>query len=73
VRLSVAGGRRGGHLEPVDDEGCLIFGNDWDKAEATIVARDMTSSGDGATTTYTYVADVSLEYAEQRRRILDEI
>jgi hypothetical protein len=49
-----------------------VFGNDWDKAEATIVAREMKSSGDGATTSYTYVADVRLESGETFRATIHE-
>ena len=37
-----------------------MFGQDWDRAEATIVARDAKFSGDGSVATYTYVADVRL-------------
>ena len=49
-----------------------MFGQDWDKAEATIVARDAKFSGSGATATYTYVADVRLASGETFRATIHE-
>jgi hypothetical protein len=50
----------------------LVFGHDWDKAEATIVARDAKFTGDGSTVTYTYVADVRLPTGETFRATINE-
>ncbi len=49
-----------------------MFGNDWDKAEATIVARDAKFTGDGSVATYTYVADVRLPTGETFRATINE-
>ena len=49
-----------------------MFGQDWDKAEATIVARDAKFSGDGSVATYTYVADVRLSSGETFRATVRE-
>jgi Short C-terminal domain len=49
-----------------------VFGQDWDKAEATIVARDAKFTGDGSTATYTYVADVRLSSGETFRATIHE-
>ena len=49
-----------------------MFGHDWDNAEATIVARDAKFSGDGSTTTYTYVADVCLPSGDTFRATIHE-
>jgi hypothetical protein len=49
-----------------------VFGSDWDKAEATIVARDAKYSGDGSVATYTYVADVRLSSGETFRATVHE-
>lgn len=49
-----------------------MFGQDWDKAEATIVARDGKTTGDGMVTTYTYVADVRLPTGETFRATIHE-
>ncbi len=49
-----------------------MFGRDWDKAEATIAARDAKFTGDGSTATYTYVADVRLPSGEVFRATVHE-
>jgi hypothetical protein len=49
-----------------------VFGNDWDKAEATIVDRDAKFTGDGAVATSTYVADVRLVGGEMFRATVHE-
>ena len=49
-----------------------MFGHDWDKAEATIVARDAKFTGDGSVSTYTYVADVRLAGGEVVRATVHE-
>jgi hypothetical protein len=49
-----------------------MFGHDWDVAEATIVARDATFTGDGAVATYTYAADVRLASGETFRTTVHE-
>ncbi|MGA8245659.1 MAG: SHOCT domain-containing protein [Nocardioides sp.] len=49
-----------------------MFGQDWDRAEATIVARDAKFTGDGAVATYTYVADVRLSSGETFRATVRE-
>ena len=49
-----------------------MFGGDWDKAEASIVARDAKFTGDGMTATYTYVADVRLASGETFRATVHE-
>ncbi|MBK9740004.1 MAG: SHOCT domain-containing protein [Actinobacteria bacterium] len=49
-----------------------MFGRDWDRAEATIVARDAKFSGDGSVATYTYVADVRLTSGETFRATIHE-
>jgi hypothetical protein len=49
-----------------------MFGQDWDKAEATIVARDAKFTGDGSVATYTYVADVRLASGETFRATIHE-
>jgi hypothetical protein len=49
-----------------------MFGQDWDKAEATITARDGKFFGDGSTVTYTYVADVRLASGETFRTTINE-
>jgi len=49
-----------------------MFGQDWDKAEATIAARDAKFTGDGAVATYTYVADVRLASGETFRATVHE-
>lgn len=49
-----------------------MFGNDWDQAEATIVAREAKFTGDGSVTTYTYVADVRLSSGETFRATINE-
>jgi hypothetical protein len=49
-----------------------VFGHDWDKGEATIVARDAKFFGSGATSTYTYVADVRLPEGETFRATVHE-
>ncbi len=49
-----------------------MFGQDWDKAEATIVARDAKFSGSGATATHTFVADVRLSSGETFRATVHE-
>src|ERR1700712_1873513 len=50
-----------------------MFGQEWDKAEATIVARDAKYSGsDGTTATYTFVADVRLASGETFRTTIKE-
>ncbi len=49
-----------------------MFGQDWDSAEATIVARDTKFSGDGSVATHTYVADVRLPTGETFRATLRE-
>ena len=49
-----------------------MFGSDWDKAEATIVARDAKFTGDGSVATYTYVADVRLSSGETFRATVHE-
>jgi hypothetical protein len=49
-----------------------VFGQDWDKAEATIVARDAKFTGDGSVATYTYVADVRLPSGETFRATIHE-
>jgi hypothetical protein len=49
-----------------------VFGQDWDKAEATIVARDAKFTGDGSVATYTYVADVRLPSGETFRATVHE-
>ena len=52
--------------------GCRVFGQSWDKAEATIVARDAKFTGDGSVATYTYVADVRLSSGETFRATIHE-
>ena len=49
-----------------------MFGHDWEKADATIVARDGKFSGDGAVASYTYVADVRLSSGEMFRATVHE-
>lgn len=49
-----------------------MFGQDWEKAEATIVARDGKFYGDGSTVTYTYAADVRLASGETFRATIHE-
>jgi hypothetical protein len=49
-----------------------MFGRDWGKAAATIVARDPKFTGDGSTVTYTYVADVRLPSGETFRATVHE-
>ncbi|MFL6159754.1 MAG: SHOCT domain-containing protein [Marmoricola sp.] len=49
-----------------------MFGQDWDKAEATVVARDAKFTGDGSVATYTYVADVRLASGETFRATVKE-
>jgi hypothetical protein len=49
-----------------------VFGHDWDEAEATVVARDAKFYGSGATSTYTYVADVRLPTGETFRATVHE-
>ena len=49
-----------------------MFGQGWDRAEATIVARDAKFSGDGEVATYTYVADVRLSSGEMFRATVHE-
>jgi hypothetical protein len=49
-----------------------VFGHGWDKAEATIVARDAQFTGDGSVATYTYVADVTLVSGEVFRATVHE-
>ncbi|MCW2799831.1 MAG: hypothetical protein JWQ70_1303 [Aeromicrobium sp.] len=49
-----------------------MFGQEWDKAEATIAARDAKFFGDGSTVTYTYVADVRLASGETFRATINE-
>jgi hypothetical protein len=49
-----------------------VFGHDWDKAEATVVARDAQFTGDGSVADYTYVADVQLPGGEVIRATLKE-
>lgn len=53
-------------------KGAQMFGHDWDKAEATIVARDAKFTGDGSVATYTYVADVRLASGETFRATIHE-
>jgi Short C-terminal domain len=52
--------------------GCRVFGQSWDKAEATIFARDAKFTGDGSVATYTYVADVRLSSGETFRATIHE-
>ena len=49
-----------------------MFGHDWEKADATIVARDGKFSGDGAVVSYTYAADVRLSSGEMFRATVHE-
>jgi hypothetical protein len=49
-----------------------MFGQDWEKAEATIVARDTKYNGDGSVSTYTFVADVRLPSGESFRATVHE-
>jgi hypothetical protein len=49
-----------------------VFGQSWDKAEATIVARDAKFTGDGSVATYTYLADVRLSSGETFRATVHE-
>lgn len=49
-----------------------MFDHDWDKAEATVVARDAQFTGDGSVATYTYVADVRLPSGEVIRATVKE-
>jgi Short C-terminal domain len=49
-----------------------VFAQHWDKAEATIVARDAKFTGDGSVATYTYVADVRLPSGETFRATVHE-
>ena len=49
-----------------------MFGNDWDRAEATIAVRDAKFTGDGSVATYTYVADVRLASGETFRATVKE-
>jgi hypothetical protein len=49
-----------------------VFGQHWDKAEATIVARDAKFTGDGSVATYTYAADVRLPTGETFRATVHE-
>jgi hypothetical protein len=55
-----------------DDQGCRVFGQDWDKAEATIVARDAKFTGDGSVAIYTFVADVRRPSGETFRATVHE-
>ena len=52
--------------------GAHVFGQDWDKAEATIVDRDAKFTGDGSVVTYTYIADVRLPTGETFRATINE-
>lgn len=49
-----------------------MFDDEWDKAEARIVARDGKTTGDGMVTNYTYVADVTLQTGEVLRATVKE-
>jgi hypothetical protein len=49
-----------------------MFGQGWDKAEATIIARDAKFTGDGSVATYTYAADVLLPTGETFRATIHE-
>jgi hypothetical protein len=49
-----------------------VFGQDWIKAEARIVARNSKYSGDGSTPSHTYVADVQLPSEETLRATINE-
>ena len=49
-----------------------MFGQDWEKAEATIVDRDGKFYGDGSTVAYTYAADVRLASGETFRATIKE-
>lgn len=49
-----------------------VFGSQWDKAEAKIVARDAKFSGDGSVAKYTYVADIRLPSGETFRATILE-
>jgi hypothetical protein len=49
-----------------------MFGQSWEKAEATIVDRDGKFYGDGSTVTYTYAADVRLASGETFRATIRE-
>lgn len=49
-----------------------MFGSQWDKAEATIIARDAKFSGDGSVANYTYIADVRLSSGEVFRATISE-
>src|SRR4051794_2464410 len=55
-----------------NDQGSRMFGQDWEKAEATIVARDTKYNGDGSVSTYTFVADVRLPSGESFRATVHE-
>jgi hypothetical protein len=49
-----------------------MFGHDWDKAEASIVARNADYTGDGTVATYTFVADVRMPSGESFRATFEE-
>jgi hypothetical protein len=49
-----------------------VFGQDWVKAEARIVARDSDYSGDGSVASHTFVADVLLPNEETLRATVNE-
>jgi len=49
-----------------------MFGQDWEKAEATIVDRVAKFTGDGSVATYTYAADVRLASGEVFRATVRE-
>lgn len=49
-----------------------MFGSDWVKAEATIVARDSNFTGDGSVATHTFVADVALPDEQTLRATVNE-
>ncbi len=49
-----------------------MFGQDWVKAEARIVARDSDYTGDGSVASHTFVADVLLPNEETLRATVNE-
>lgn len=49
-----------------------MFGHDWERAEATIVARNAKFTGDGNVAAYTFVADIRLPSGEMFRATVHE-
>lgn len=57
---------------PVGRRGSTVLGRGWDRAEATIVARNTTYSGIGSVVTHVFVTDVRLASGEVFRATVEE-